>query len=291
MSAYQSAQAGRISSDTGHNVNVDRWTQRQLQRLNTEQGFRKQREAVQEPIGQSESLQDEAAYTSTNTISEPQRSQSQVSSQVRSQPHHLAYQGERTVLASTANAGQAQSFNTSSRPTNYSRQESYPSHSQHQHQHHQQQYAAPTSPQSQYSSDETYRPALTQSRSYNQQLDPQTEDTSMSFAGNGNGSLGSKQARTLVQNRQSLHQGISSRDGSGQAISSQGVPAFSTTILPTVNVGQPYQSGIAQQHPDVDRKTPQPMQTSEDMSPDEINQLIKEHKELRKLSSSPFQNC
>ena len=105
-----------------------------------------------------------------------------------------------------------------------------------------------------------------------------------------NGSLPAPKAvRAGSANRQSLHNGLNSREasvlGAGQNGGQQGgsVPAFSASVVPPAGQGQAY-PGAAQQQPkggDVGRVTPQPMQTGDDMSEEDINQLIKDHKELR----------
>lgn len=94
-----------------------------------------------------------------------------------------------------------------------------------------------------------------------------------------NGSLPAQQtARSAASNRQSVHNGLSARDGSTQ----QGVPAFTTSVVPSSGKGQPYPG---QQQGDVGRVTPQPAQAGEDMSEEDVNQLIKDHKELRMSST------
>lgn len=108
----------------------------------------------------------------------------------------------------------------------------------------------------------------------------------MSSSNNGN-LPAPKALRTGNSNRQSVHNGLNSRDGSGLGAGQNGgqqggVPAFSTSVVPPVGQGQAYQN-TSQQKPsgDIGRITPQPMQTGEDMSEEDINQLIKDHKELR----------
>ena len=87
-----------------------------------------------------------------------------------------------------------------------------------------------------------------------------------------------------------MHNGINSRDGSalagGQNGGQQGgVPAFSASVVPPASQGQAYQGNMQQQKSgDVGRVTPQPVQSSEDMTEEDITQLIKDHKELRALS-------
>ena len=106
-----------------------------------------------------------------------------------------------------------------------------------------------------------------------------------------NGSLPAPKAvRAGSANRQSMHNGLNSREGSavsaGQNGGQQGggVPAFSASVVPPAGQGQAYPGAQQQQKSiDVGRATPQPIQTSEDMTEEDINQLIKDHKELRML--------
>ena len=108
------------------------------------------------------------------------------------------------------------------------------------------------------------------------------------MSSSNNGSLSAPKSSRLggAPNRQSMHNGMSSRDsstlGAGQQQNGgQGVPAFNASIVPTGNQSQSYSSSTQQGGGDVGRKTPQPTQTSEDMSEDDVNQLMKDHKELR----------
>lgn len=91
-------------------------------------------------------------------------------------------------------------------------------------------------------------------------------------------------------NRQSVHNGISSREGSHSTQGGQ-VPAFNASVVPPTGQGQPFKGNAGpqtQQPPqsqpphDVGRGTPQPSQLSDEMSDEDIAQLIKDHKELRK---------
>lgn len=105
-----------------------------------------------------------------------------------------------------------------------------------------------------------------------------------------NGSLPPpRSAKPGAGNRQSMHNGLSSREsaavGAGQQQQQQqGVPAFNASVVPPTGQGQAYKgSGQGQQQGDVGRVTPQPVQLGEDMTEEDVNQLIKDHKELRML--------
>ena len=110
----------------------------------------------------------------------------------------------------------------------------------------------------------------------------------MSSSNNGN-LPAPKAVRSGNSNRQSMHNGLNSREGStlsggqngGQNSGQQGVPAFSTSVVPAASQGQAYQSSSQQKAGDIGRITPQPAQMGEDMTEEDINQLIKDHKELR----------
>jgi len=93
-----------------------------------------------------------------------------------------------------------------------------------------------------------------------------------------------RSAKSGGGNRQSVHNGLSSREISavGSGLQQQGVPAFNSSVVPPTGQGQSYKgSSQAQQPGDVGRVTPQPLQLSEDMTEEDVNQLIKDHKELR----------
>lgn len=92
-------------------------------------------------------------------------------------------------------------------------------------------------------------------------------------------------------NRQSIHNGLSSRESSavGSGQQQQGLPAFNASVVPPVGQGQSYKaSSQGQQQGDVGRVTPQPVQLGEDMTEEDVNQLIKDHKELRMFSTTPY---
>jgi hypothetical protein len=131
------------------------------------------------------------------------------------------------------------------------------------------------------------------SQQQQQSQPPSSEDSSMSASNNG--SLPAPKAvRAGSANRQSMHNGLNSREASalsaGQNGGQQGggVPAFSASVVPPAGQAQAYPGAPPQQQQqqqqksaDIGRVTPQPVQTSEDMTEEDINQLIKDHKELR----------
>lgn len=118
----------------------------------------------------------------------------------------------------------------------------------------------------------------------------------MSASHNANSST-AKGTRVVANNRQSVLTGPSSREapasGGGLSGGHAGMPAFNTAVVPqgaqsssangnaTVNgqggKGPPGQQG------EMGRVTPLSAPTIEEMSEEEIAQLIKDHKELRKI--------
>jgi hypothetical protein len=155
----------------------------------------------------------------------------------------------------------------------------------------QQQYSPPGS--SHYVAEHTGRPSLNPARSFSAQTD---DSSSMS----NNGSMsGPKAVRN--GNRQSVHNGTASRDGSHSNQAGQ-MPAYSTSVVPQGSQGQPYKSQNqqqsqqqqqqappsqqqqqqVQQQADVGRGTPQPSGSlADEMTEEDIAQLLKDHKELR----------
>ena len=118
----------------------------------------------------------------------------------------------------------------------------------------------------------------------------------MSASSNGNSLPAPRAQRSGGSNRQSMHNGVNSREGStlgaGQQTGGQpggGVAAFSASVVPSSGqgqTGQTYQGGSNNPpqttKPDIGRNTPQPpQQSSDEMSEDDVAQLIKDHKELR----------
>ena len=292
MNQHPPTTPGKTSSDSGQSAALDRWSQRRLQRLNTEQGFREQRQGGGQGIlSPPTSISDQTGYNSTG-VPYPSQAEPQPPLHQQAQPHpsqQPAYQSARTVQASHPNAGlvnpaQAQAVSSSTR-TPYQQQETSQSHAPPI-----QQYSPPDSG-TQYISQENSRPQLGQTRSYSQQQT--SEDPSMSSSNNGT-LPAPKAVRSGNSNRQSMHNGLNSRDGSalgaGQNGGQQqgGVPAFSASVVPPTSQGQAYQSNPQlQKTGDIGRVTPQPVQSSEDMSEEDINQLIKDHKELRSLPLLP----
>ncbi len=278
---------GKTSSDSGQNTAAqERWNKRQQSRLETEQGFREQRQGGgQAVLSPSTSLSEQSGYIN-NTYQAPQEAQPQLYQQ--SQPHPSsqpsAYQSSRTAPPSHTNAGLAihtQPVSTAARGPHYSSQES----SQQQNT----QYSPPDAGAS-FLSQDPARPQLSSSRSYSssqQQSSAGSEEPSMSSANNG--SLpGPRAQRSGNSNRQSMHNGLNSREGSALGAGQnggqqqQGVPAFNTSVVPAVSQGIPSQAASqGKTAGDVGRVTPQPVQSSADMSEEDVDQLIKDHKELR----------
>lgn len=281
MSQFQSNTPPKISSDSGQSTPVDRWTQRRLQRLNTEQGFREQRQGGQTVYSPPGSSSEQSGYSSAGIVYPVQEPQTQLYTQ-QAQPNpsqQPAYQIERTVPANAnaPSATQAQPVSSTARSNNYQRQGDSPLYVVPNLQY------SPTDSSLHNVSQEGFRPSIPQPRSYSQQQ-AVAEDTSMSSSNNGN-LPAPKASRSGGSNRQSTHNGASSREGStlggGPQTSGQpgGVPAFNASVVPPAGQGQAYPSNPSQT--DVGRKTPQPLQTSEEMTEEDINQLIKELKELR----------
>ena len=291
---YQNAGSapGKTSSDSGQGAALDRFTQRRLQRLNTEQGFREQRQGGgQTVLSPTTSVSDPSGYNSSGPSYAVQGDQ-QPQLHQQAQPHpsqQPAYHSSRTGQSSHVNAGlasQAQPVSSTSRSP-YQHQDSSQTHAPHP----QQQYSPPDAPSGLHIVTSDTRPQF-QSRTYSNQQQqssqpPSSEDSSMSASNNG--SLPAPKAvRAGNANRQSMHNGIGSREGSalsaGQNGGQQGggVPAFSASVVPPAGQAQAQAyPGAQQKSGDIGRVTPQPVQTSEDMTEEDINQLIKDHKELR----------
>ena len=100
----------------------------------------------------------------------------------------------------------------------------------------------------------------------------------MASAHNGNISA-PKAARAAGNNnnRQSLqNNGLSQRDNQG------GLQSYNATVVPPTAQAPPtYQSSQPIQQADVRRATPQPVQSTEELSEEDVAQLVKDHKELR----------
>ena len=270
MSQYQSNTPGKSSSDSGQSTALDRWSQRRLQRLNTEQGFREQRQGGQQPGVLSPPLSQESSYSNASGAqyaadAQPQQQQHQHAQP--GQPHPSAYQAPRTGPASQPNAGlgvQTQSVSTSSsRPNNYPPHDApLP------------QTYSPPEPPSQFPQDAS-RPPLTQSRSFNSQQ----ED---SMSSNNGSQPAAKTSRSGINNRQSVHNGISSREGSalsGQGGNHTGVPAYNTAnVASTAEQGYGTTAQQQQKGSEPGRGTPQP---NKPMTKEDIEQLIQDHAQLR----------
>lgn len=269
----------KTSQDSNTQVALDRWSQRRLQRLNTEQGFREQRQGghgvLSPPLNQGSSSSGSSEQTAYNTGAQYSNQDAQPQQPLhhqQSQPHpaqqsSVGYQASRTAPANLPNVGLAIQTPSTDNP---SRTGQYPQDNQ---QSHAGQYSPP---EAQFSQDSS-RPALTQSRSFSQPGD----ESAMS----NNGQLPATKALRQGTNRQSVHNGLTAREGSHSTQGGQ-VPAFNTSIVPPGSQGGPYKSGNAQQplQGEVTRGTgtPQPAQLIDEMSEEDVAQLVKDHKELRK---------
>jgi hypothetical protein len=286
---YAASIPGKTSSDSGPSVALDRWSQRRLQRLNTEQGFREQRQGGNQgtsptpplpsaplPSGEqqhpSQQQQPTSSHSSrsysTSAASYAGAADVQALPQLPTQPPQQqqqqpsAYQSSRT--GSQPNVGlniQTQS-NPSTRPPQY-QQESQTS-------------QPPYSPTDHYAAKDN-RPALSSSRSFTQASITAEDSASMSNNGPVPAQKAARQAGN-GNNRQSVHNGMMSRDGSH---AQQGGQAAGYGA----GQAQNYKADQGQtQQREVGRGTPQPAQTGEDMNEDEVTQLIKDHKELREFT-------
>lgn len=257
----------KTSSDSGHQAGLDRWSQRRLQRLNTEQGFREQRQGgvSSPPASDSSSFTGTAVGYSNHAPPQPSLHQ-------QPQPHHQgSYQAGARSSASPA---------LHSQPVSSSRSANYPVHEQPQLVH--------MPPQSQYSPQEATgqfqentRPPMQQSRSYSH------HDEQQAMASANPGNLPAPKAVRAGNNRQSVHNGTAQREASS------GIPSFNASVVPPATQAMPYQapqSTQQAQQADVRRATPQPVQGSDDLSEEDIAQLVKDHKELRKSSNHPAMN-
>lgn len=258
----------KTSSDSGQHTALDRWSQRRLQRLNTEQGFREQRQGgVASPP-----TSDSSSFTGSVPVgySHQNSAQPQTSLHQQPQPQHGSYQASSRSPA------------LQSHPVSTSRSSTYPVHEQPQvvHMQNPNQYSpndAVGAPQYH----DPARPQLQQSRSYSHQS---AVEEQQAMASVNNGDLPApKPARTAGNNRQSVHNGMVQREASG------GVQSFNASVVPPTTQAQPYSSPppapqVQQtQVPDARRSTPQPTQVGEDLSDEDVAQLVKDHKELRKL--------
>lgn len=288
-SMHSNTTPGKTSSESGSATGLDRWSQRRLQRLNTEQGFREQRQGG--GVGGGGVL---SPPPSDHVFAQPPEAQPQPLHQ-QSQPPTF-YPASR----SGSNAGlglqtqlNSNNNNTHSRPSlNYQHDAAQQQQQQQTHQTQQQQQPqySPPDTSSQFSSPGSGRPNLQQTRSFSQQAAAAAEADSMSASNsssiNNNGSIAAPKAvRSAAANRQSLHNDMLSRDTSN--MSQQGVPSFSASVVPSASQAQPYKSDqTSQTQSDPRRPTPQPLPTGEDMSEEGVTQLIKDHKELREYRST-----
>lgn len=283
MNQLQVITPGKASTDSGQSTaGLDRFTQRRLQRLNTEQGFREQRQGGHSIYSPPSSFI-EKDYTSASNSYVNQESP-KYNQQLQPHPSQPTYQSDRGVPtnANVSAAAAIQPASSASRTNNYQPQNAAPVYAL------SKQQNSPDDATRPRVSAEDFRPGLPQqSRSYLQQQ-PGAEDTVTSMSSVNNGNLQApKNSRIGGPNRQSVHSGMNSRDAS-QPHSNQptsGVSNFSAPNALSSGQTQNYQNTSQQPHNDIGRKTPQPLQTSEDMTDEEINQLVKDHRELRMFPS------
>ncbi|KAI5357685.1 hypothetical protein Slin14017_G116980 [Septoria linicola] len=295
MSAHAGGAPGKTSSDSGNApAALDRWSQRRLQRLNTEQGFREQRQGGQSVLSPPATAvnNDQQPYIQPGGHAQYPNADAQPAQPLHQhQPHHQSgssYQASRSgsVASTQPNAGLAiQTQNTSNPPLRspaFQTKAQAHSHQQQQQQQQQQQEYSPPESHSHYTADNANRPALNQARSFSAQTD---DSSSMS----NNGAMQPKVVRN-GNNRQSVHNDLRSREGSHSTQGGQA--AFSTAVVPPGSQGQPYkgsgqqqqqqqQPHAQQQQGEVGRATPQPLTIADEMNDDEVTQLVKDHKELR----------
>ena len=269
-SAQNPIAPGKTSSESQQQPGLDRFSQRRLQRLNTEAVFREQRQGSTS-VASPPLVAEQGGYNNVGaqSYSAPQQSQPPPPVQHQSQPPQSAYQSARTVQPVHPNTG----FAVQTQPaTNTSRSPNFP-HTEASQAYAQSQEYSPPNQVSQYQSQDAARPSYTY-RGFSQQA-AGADDTQMSAS---NGVLPALKT-TRSGNRQSVHSGLGTREApGGTSAQQQGLQAFSASVVPPDGQGQTR----SQQPGDGDRVTPQPAAVGEDMSEDEVNQLIKDHKELRK---------
>ncbi|WPA99686.1 uncharacterized protein RHO25_004304 [Cercospora beticola] len=281
MSAHAGGAPGKTSSDSGNTpAALDRWSQRRLQRLNTEQGFREQRQggqSVLSPPATAHSHEHQPYIQQPGGLSHYGTSDAQPPQSLHQpqQQQQGAYQTSRSGSVTAPNVGlaiQTPSTSWNAPLKSPALQNPPPPHS------HQQEYSPPEN-HSHYVADNTIRPALNPARSYSGQTD---DSSSMS----NNGSM--TQTKSVRNgNRQSVHD-MRPREGSHSTQAGQ-MAAFSAAVVPPGSQGQPYKGNGGQpqqvppqqQQPEVGRATPQPLAVADEMNDDEVSQLVKDHKELR----------
>ncbi|KAJ8606041.1 hypothetical protein MRB53_041239 [Persea americana] len=287
---------GKTSSDSGSaQTGLDRWSQRRLQRLNTEQGFREQRQggggAAAGGSGGGASGNHVLSPTTSDHYPSNNGNTAQEYAQPQSQPQQQ-YPPAKASLRPATNSNNNNNSHSNHISPNYAHD---PSHHPQQSQQSQQHFTNP--PQdalSQYQARQAQQAAVAQqsrnnySNSQQQQANTSItppQDSEPLSMGNNNHSNSQNNGGGLGKsgNRQSVHNALMSREGSN--VSSQGVPPQTvfnqSTVVPTLSQAS-LKSDTSQQQGNIDprRNTPQPLVNGEDMSEDEIGQLIKDHKEL-----------
>ncbi|CZT23561.1 uncharacterized protein RCC_09275 [Ramularia collo-cygni] len=276
---HHAAAPSKTSSDSGQQPGLDRWSQRRLQRLNTEQGFRDQRSGqVQSPplpstaASGSDQAPPGSSHSSSHNYAGSQYGQDaqppppQPLHHHPPQPQQTGYQTPRAAPGSRDQHSVGLAINTANNPSR----------------------TAQYSPPDHYNSQETPRPELTQSRSFTQQSVTADDASSMSNIG---AMSAPKASRTPASNgnRQSVHSGMMSREGSyaqqgGQASAYNGGGVSQVQQYKNSQQAQPQAQQLPQQPApgEVGRGTPQPQQPAgEEMTEEDVAQLVKDHKELR----------
>lgn len=220
--------AGKTSSDSGSATGLDRWSQRRLQRLNTEQGFREQRQGGSGSSGGPASIlspapSNEHVFSQSNSNHYSNASLNQHDSVAQPQSLHQPSQPQTTYSSSRSgsNAGLglqgSNNSNSHSRSPNAYAAQSHDLSHQQQQQQQQQQYSPPDNSSS-FQTQATRQP-IQQSRGYQQQQSSasnavavEADSTSMPIS-NG-AAVGTKSGRTAVNNRQSMHNELASRESS-----------------------------------------------------------------------------
>lgn len=265
MTTRTASAHGKSSTDSAAS-GLDRWSQRRLQRLNTEQGFREQRQgsSVQVQSQSQNQNQNQASYAVDQA--QPLPSGQPTAVYTRPAAANSSYGGASASSPPPVSATNSPSFPYHDGPPVHLPTQSNPS-------------PADANP--------TYQALaarqLQQSSNYAQsQLHNQTNDSAVAVS-NDNTSNSPPQSRGYTT-RQSLH-----NNGAGMNSNPVG-PNTLTSPLPTAPAAQQQQSTSSAQTKDLGRSTPQ-MSSTEDMTDEDINQLINDHKELRKLhhlTASPY---
>lgn len=250
MTTRTSSTAGKSSSESTMSGGGERWSQRRLQRLNTEQGFREQRQgasAQQAPPHPSLSSQQAAAYQRSANDSLSYGSPSPVPVSASNSPN-LQYNNQQSQQSHQEAHGPGPQVHI---PTHTTQQQPNPS-------------AAELNSNNYQTQTAHSMRQLRQARSFSQTTLASDSPIAVSND-NSQAALG----------RQSNHANGSGMNSNSTAGQNSHLPAAPMPALPSQ-----LQSSTAQAK-DTGRSTPQMMAT-EDMTDEDIVQLVNDHKELRK---------